>query len=113
MGQDLASISSLEEKNAIRALHDNVWVGINDKASEGTFVNVDGSPILAQNLWHPGQPNNLGGNQDCAHLMSNSLLNDLSCSTSSLYFVCETPRSSTTGCGQCPEGSVAKAGLDV
>jgi Lectin C-type domain len=44
-----------------------VWVGINDLATPGTFVQVSGfsTPALP---WYLGKPNNVGGTHRCVHL---------------------------------------------
>eukprot|EP00900_Chrysochromulina_parva_P013190 jgi/Chrpa1/21872/Chrysochromulina_OHIO_Genome00026121-RA len=71
-GGDLASIHSAEENAAVWAVVPRstaLWLGATDAASEGTWVWIDGTPFDFSN-WYPGEPNNSGGNEDCALLWS-------------------------------------------
>jgi len=43
----------------------NMWIGATDNGHEGKWTNLDGSTALA-NFWSKGEPNNLGGYQNCA-----------------------------------------------
>lgn len=36
-----------------------IWLGLNDVATEGTFVYTSGEPTTYTN-WEPGEPNNVG-----------------------------------------------------
>ena len=56
-GGHLASVSSLAENNFIYS-HDgrDVWIGLNDAASEGNFVWSSGEPVTYTN-WRSGEPN--------------------------------------------------------
>ena len=51
--------------------NENIWIGINDIASEGSFVAVDGRAI-SWTKWHPGEPNSHQANQDAAEIWQNS-----------------------------------------
>ncbi|XP_071807709.1 C-type lectin domain family 4 member M-like [Asterias amurensis] len=44
------------------------WIGCNDIDAEGTWVCLDGEGTidLQDKRWTDGEPNNSGGNQDCA-----------------------------------------------
>jgi hypothetical protein len=42
------------------------WMGLDDIASEGTFVTISGSPP-AYTSWSSGEPNNYGSGEDCSH----------------------------------------------
>lgn len=46
----------------------DTWIGLSDRAIEGTFVWDDGAPLAFSN-WHAGEPNNGGADgfqEDCA-----------------------------------------------
>ena len=77
-----------------------VWIGVY-RGDNGSFITVNGVNILYTN-WYPGKPNNF--NEDCVELMNVALWkadigaagrwNDVPCSVSYRYYVCE--RSATT-----------------
>ena len=46
-----------------------VWIGLNDRTTEGTYVWTSGEPVSYLN-WRPGEPNN-SGNEDLVYLGSN------------------------------------------
>ncbi len=76
MGGTLVTIDSAAENAAVTAafVADNpVWLGINDLAQEGVFVDSAGNPASYFN-WLPGEPNNGGGGtgQDYGLISSNS-----------------------------------------
>ena len=75
-----------------------VWIGVyrddNDK-----FITVSGADISYTN-WFPGEPNNVGGNEDCAQLVNIvywnanygggvGRWNDAPCKRSYAYYICE------------------------
>lgn len=63
------------------------WVGLTDRAAEGTFVNVTGEPN-DPTLFSSGQPDNgNGSNEDCAQMKSDGLDDD-QCGNGHRY-VCE------------------------
>ena len=67
-----------------------MWVGLNDRNAEGTFVNPDGTPYTLgfdAKYWESGEPNdgdgNVKGGEDCVVFMPNTkTLNDVSCDMS-------------------------------
>lgn len=65
------------------------WFGFNDIASEGNFVWA-GNNGSGYTNWHPSEPNNSGGNEDCAQLRRYGIAtwNDEPCSASFNY-ICE------------------------
>ncbi|VDI33849.1 Hypothetical predicted protein, partial [Mytilus galloprovincialis] len=78
--EDLANIASL-----------GFYTGGNDEKTEHNFVWTDnGAPVTFTN-WHPGQPNNVGGDQDCLLLQypdTNFEWGDVGCSEKHPY-ICE------------------------
>jgi hypothetical protein len=64
-GGNLVSIHCDEQNNQIYSQFggNKFWIGVNDLASEGTFVNNDGTPFDYDN-WKDGEPNNING-EDC------------------------------------------------
>jgi spore coat protein CotH len=69
-GKELASLHSIEAfENLSIAMMDRIgvemsWIGLNDRASEGSFVWSDGSPLDFEN-WGPESPKPWGEEQDC------------------------------------------------
>lgn len=63
------------------------WVGLSDRATEGTFVTVTGE-TGDQRPFASGQPDNGGGSEDCVQLKSGGRLDDDQCGNSHRY-VCE------------------------
>ncbi|CAH1267495.1 CSMD3 [Branchiostoma lanceolatum] len=66
------------------------WIGLNDANNEGQFVFEDGQTLgsSAYNNWYPGEPNDAGGDEDCAVIRPGNEWNDASCSTVR-GFVCQ------------------------
>ena len=72
-GGHLAAINSAAEQSFIndtflpppvpRILGRPLWIGLNDAASEGTFVWSNGDALTYSN-WSPGQPDNASGGED-------------------------------------------------
>ena len=98
-GGKLAEPKSVEANNDIVTLANNsisgsligVWIGIDDKSIEGKFTYAtDGESVKFTN-WNRGQPDNAGGNEDCAHLWKGHGFrwNDVGCSAK-MSFVCES-----------------------
>ena len=70
----------------------DVWIGITDAASEGTWLDIRGQPVTFTR-WSFGEPSNGGGpmnspGEDCGEQYDGALWNDNDCSAK-LRFVCE------------------------
>jgi hypothetical protein len=92
-GGDLISIHSEQEQSELLQLatdhnvsHD-FWLGLTDAEYEGEFEWVDGSYADYTN-WGGGEPNDAGGNEDCAQLTGSGAWNDLPCDVE-LPYVCQ------------------------
>ena len=94
MTSDLVSIGNYYEQVFIvsetrkygRGQH--FWIGLNDKRVEGIFEWSDGSPAT-YTAWNRGEPNNWGGNEDCAEIAAERLRwNDNNC-RHAVYFICK------------------------
>ncbi|KAG2467755.1 MBL protein, partial [Polypterus senegalus] len=58
-----------------------VYLGLNDRVTEGRFEDVSGNDVTFTN-WKSGEPNNYRGNEDCAIITSDGTWNDVLCSQS-------------------------------
>lgn len=93
-GLDLATLADPAEfgdiADAARAIaRAELWVGLDDRAREGTFVWADGREVAPATPWNAGEPNDYGPGEDCAHLVAErAALNDLPCG-SPRGFICE------------------------
>ena len=65
------------------------WIGYTDAATEGAWVWVSGAPV-GYERWAPDEPNDSGGAEDCAQLVSWGGWNDNACDATYRYF-CELP----------------------
>ncbi len=75
LGGYLATVNdAAENKFLYQTFGDNVWIGFNDAAREGSFVWADGSTSNYTN-WNGNEPNNSGG-EDYVHFTSGGRWND-------------------------------------
>jgi len=69
-----------------------VWIGLNDKKTEGTWAWVNGDPAPFQ-TWNVGEPNNWSGREDCGILYVSTekagKWNDRNCADARPQFICE------------------------
>ncbi|KAJ7324379.1 hypothetical protein JRQ81_017399 [Phrynocephalus forsythii] len=90
-GGQLASPRNAAENAAVQQIallyQKPVFLGITDIQTEGKFKYLNGDTIVYSN-WHPGEPNNDKGTEDCVELYGNGKWNDKSCGEKRLI-VCE------------------------
>ena len=109
-GTTLATIRSSTENQLamIAAVYSGslfvyTWIGFNDMDVDGTFEWIDGTRNDVYNYtnWASGEPNNVGGNEDCGQIWYNGnnkfgTWNDESCG-STMSFVCNAYPRTTLG----------------
>ncbi|KAM4574367.1 galactose-specific lectin nattectin-like [Fundulus diaphanus] len=93
LGGNLASIQTDDEQDFISGFilkktgsYSSTWVGGHKEEGEWTWS--DGSPFEFNN-WSPGEPNNVGGNENCMeiNLRGRKYVNDANCDIR-LPYVC-------------------------
>ena len=69
---------------------DDFWVGMTDRTKEDTWVWESGIPLsnAVGAHWKKDEPNDAGGNEDCARY-SHGGLNDIPCGASLSQVVCQ------------------------
>ena len=82
VGGQVATISSADDNAFVRntataAGIGNYLIGLNDIATEGTFVWPSGLPVTYTN-WNAGEPNNFGAGEDFVEVYPNGTWNDIS-----------------------------------
>ncbi|XP_053533495.1 CD209 antigen-like protein E [Ictalurus punctatus] len=89
-GADLVIIKSKEEQEFIgkQLGSSRAWIGLSDRAVEGDWIWVDGTPLTTA-FWDEGEPNN-EGEEDCAEIFSlnGTFWNDQKCSNNK-HWICE------------------------
>ena len=73
-GAQLAEFPNMETFHAAKVLAvsayntDSWWVGANDRREEGKWQweHLNTNPTKVSAMWQKGEPNNVGGNQNCA-----------------------------------------------
>ena len=92
-GGDLATVKSYDDNSLMyntAPAGSSCWIGLNDIASENTFVWADGSTSTYR-LWGGSEPNNYG-NEDCTHTFYSKYWNDLPCTRGLSCYFCSAPR---------------------
>ncbi|XP_070548201.1 uncharacterized protein [Ptychodera flava] len=90
IGGRLAIIRDASVNNYINAFTNAaVWIGLNDRSSEGHWEWIDGTPVNYTN-WNTGEPNNQTGKENCGQMQKGTggQWSDAHCSKFS-GFVCE------------------------
>ena len=84
-GGHLVTIHNEEENTLIASMMSRGWIGLNDKAEEGTFVWEDPTDAdVTYRNWNSREPNNAGSGEDCTELLPATYSykwNDLPCTT--------------------------------
>ncbi|XP_069114245.1 uncharacterized protein [Argopecten irradians] len=76
-------------RNYFTAVVGVVWVDGEDFSGTNNYIMTNGGSIpITHELWNPDEPNSLDVEQ-CIGLYMSGKLNDYSCSTKYIYFVCE------------------------
>ena len=92
MGSNLAIVKSKAEQQALATkISQNTWIGLyRDPKDNSRWMWVDGSRASYTN-WEGGEPNDVGGNEDCVHFWQghSGKWNDIKCSYK-MFYVCET-----------------------
>ena len=91
-GSDLATIKSSEDNTLLYNLTTSglfCWIGLHDQNTENTFVWADGSDSSYRN-WDVGEPNNVGGTQDCTWMWGGGYWDDDHCIESKSCYYCGT-----------------------
>ncbi|XP_056425115.1 hepatic lectin-like [Hyla sarda] len=92
---DLASVTSEREQIFLKTYSDassskRFWIGLHDMDEEGSWIWVDGTDYeTSYKSWKKGEPNDMLGDEDCAHLWSFGEWNDVPCTYEDAYGICE------------------------
>jgi hypothetical protein len=116
----LGSIEQAQEQSTVETLMvaagvTYTWLGLTDAYSEGVFYWTSGAPLIYSN-WAPGEPNNLGGLEDCVLVESSYGFqwNDGDCVTHPRdSFLCQTRCADADGDGVCDDVDLCALGDDA
>ncbi|XP_041109781.1 mannose-binding protein-like [Polyodon spathula] len=81
VGGQIATPKSQSENDAIIEIvkaTNFAYIGMNDRETEGTFVDLNNQP-LEFTKWKIGEPNNSGNSEDCTVIIPDGTWNDISC----------------------------------
>ncbi|XP_059846844.1 CD209 antigen-like protein C isoform X2 [Hypanus sabinus] len=86
----LVVINNAEEQEFLGSiLQDRYWIGLSDTESEDDWRWVDGTDYSLPSInWNEGEPNDANNAEDCAEILGDGKLNDLSCDKSQRW-ICE------------------------
>ena len=92
LGGALMTVESAAEERfaefGLLGVYGSYWIGLTDFGMEGDWRDVYGqTPVFTS--WHPGEPNDQGGIEDCAQVWTQGGWNDADCTLPSA-FVCES-----------------------
>ena len=66
-----------------------MWIGINDKTTEGSWISVETKTSATYFNWNKEEPNNAGSGEDCAEMISDDgKWNDGDCANT-LNYICK------------------------
>jgi len=68
---------------------EDIWIGISDKQTEGTWRDVDGNVVPYSN-WASGQPNG-GSSDNCVIMKGDGLWDDVACVESHPFLLTAEP----------------------
>ncbi|XP_068128329.1 hepatic lectin-like isoform X2 [Hyperolius riggenbachi] len=94
-GSDLVVIDNNKEQIFLTgklspAAFRRFWIGLHDLDVEGQWKWVDGTDYEnSLKFWDEGEPNDHDEGEDCAHLWTNGLWNDVPCTYDNCYPLCE------------------------
>ncbi|PKQ60393.1 hypothetical protein BZG02_19610 [Labilibaculum filiforme] len=111
VGGHLVTITSQAENDFVDNLVDGVWIGLNDAASEGTFVWSNGEAVSFTN-WNGVEPNDYGTGEDYTEMYSTGKWNDLP-DTYTRRYVVEFEGALVTQTTGLPSGSLFPVGTTV
>ncbi|XP_033746963.1 lactose-binding lectin l-2-like [Pecten maximus] len=87
---NLVTIETQEENTWLKGIQftqNNPWIGAYTDDARTVWRWVSDNSTLTYTDWRPGEPNDVGGNEDCVHLKSDGW-NDGRCSIA-FAFICE------------------------
>ena len=101
LGADLVVIKSEEESQFVNNVMkknniDRLWIGMERKTHDNKFYWIDGSPAYRSNFtytnWNKNEPNNQGNQENCGEVLTSiKKWNDVSCSSTTHFVLCQKP----------------------
>jgi len=76
---NMVSIRDAGEDKFVHTMKSGLkWIGAHDRVQKGLWLFSDGTKMVYTG-WYPGEPNNLGGKQDCMQMFPNGKWDDVGC----------------------------------